>query len=97
MAGPQRDETEGGETAHHDDGQEDREDALVALQQSKDRVPRFPLGDCHGHLHADYSIGACHGRPRRRTAIATHTAIATRPSRPSQRSTRWTSANTCST
>src|SRR2546425_2666545 len=95
---PERKKPERGEAADHDDGQENREHALVALQQPKAGVPRFSLGGGHGHLHADYSIGAHHGRRTpRRTAMATHTAIPTRTTRAIQRSTRWTSANTCST
>src|SRR2546425_1130706 len=60
VAGPQWKEAERGETTDHDDGQEDREHTLVALQQPKDRVPRFPLAGCHGHLD-DYSIGEHRG------------------------------------
>ena len=43
VARAQRDETEGGETADHHDGEEDREDPLVALEQPKDRVPGLPF------------------------------------------------------
>jgi len=47
LPGPERDEPEGGEAAHHGRGQQDREDALVALQESEDRVPRLALARRH--------------------------------------------------
>src|SRR4030095_16132513 len=93
---PQRKETERGQTADHDDRQEYGEDSLVTLQQPKAGIPWFPLDGSRGHLFADYSIAADQGRwLRRRAAIATHTAIATRAARPSHRSTRCTSAKIC--
>src|SRR5262249_47044091 len=78
------------------DPQETRQDAPARPQQPKAGVPRSPLDGSCGHLFADYSIAANHGRwLRRRAAIATQTAIATRATRPSHRSTRCTSAKIC--
>src|SRR6185503_19209643 len=92
----QRKETERGQTADHDDGQENREDSLVALQQPEAGMPWFPLDGRRGHLFADYSIVANHGRwLRRRATIATHTAITTSTASPSHRSTRCTSEKIC--
>src|SRR5712691_225808 len=44
IPGPQPDQTEGRETTDHGDGQKDREEPLVALEEPEDRAPRSTRG-----------------------------------------------------
>ena len=47
IAGTERDQPDRRESADHGDGQQDREDALVTLEESKDGLPGFSLGRRH--------------------------------------------------
>ncbi len=87
MAGTEGHEAEGGQAAHHHDGEQDREQALVALEHPEGRGPARASGG--GQRHGGHTImrpprvkpvGPAHGRASSGSSPIRPTAMSRCPS-----------------